>query len=225
MSESIMNGSASVNASHRSGHRATPPSAELLLISGLRDRTEASYEELLLRIEKVVTPLLPRLMAVLHDKDDLVQNVALKVFLCISRFRGECALNSWIYRIAINEIHNCGRWLTRHRLCEAPEPLQGLCSRSWIENVRDPGPSPFAGAAERQVNGQIMAALSTLPSVYQEALFLRVLYELSYEEIASRLNISVAIVKFRIFSARRRLRSSSQLKSVLRPRAKFNGSE
>jgi RNA polymerase sigma-70 factor (ECF subfamily) len=206
----------SVHAFHRSGHQATP--ADLRLIAELRAGIEAAYKELLFRIEKVVAPLAAGLTVVRSDKDDLVQNVALKVFVHISGFRNECAFNSWIYRIAVNEIYSHGRWLTRRGLREISRSADNQGQRPRIENISDPTVSPFFAAAERQFNRQITAALSNLPPVCQEVFVLRAIGELTYKEIARRLSLPLTTVRSRIFTARQQLRSSCLLQHALHVR-------
>lgn len=212
-----MEATASVKPPHRSGIQATARVDESHLISGLRSGSEGCYEELLWRIEKVVMPLVSGLKILRQDKDDLVQNVALKVFLYISRFRGESALNSWIYRIAMNEIYDRKRSLMRRRVREGLETIQSQYGGSLIEKLSDPGNSPFLGFAERQFMGHLFTAISMLPANSQEVLVLRAWDELSYEEIAGRLHVTVSVVKSRILTARRRLQSNAPLRRALAP--------
>jgi len=177
------------------------------LVSGLRDGVDACYEELLLRIERIIAPLTAGLNSLVHDKDDLIQNVALKIFRGISNFRGDSALNSWIFRIALNELHNSRRWLMRHRLREISESMHNEDVRACVDNIRDPAPSPLARFVERQFDQRVTAALSMLAPTSHDALFLRIRGELTYEEIAQKLNVPVSTAKSRIFTARRQLRS------------------
>ena len=206
-----------VLADHSSCQPATPSSADLRLISGLRAGVDRSYEELLLRIERIVAPLTAGLNLLVHDTDDLVQNVALKIFRGISNFRGDSALNSWIFRIAVNELHSSCRWLMRHRLREISESMHNGGVRACVDNIRDPAPSPLARFVERQFDQHVAAALSTLAPTCHDALFLRIRGELTYEEIAQKLNIPVSTARSRIFVAKRQLRSLYSLGVARRP--------
>ena len=171
-----------------------------------------------------MTPLTAGLNLVVVDKDDLAQNVALKVFRCISKFRGDSALNSWIFRIAVNELYTCRRWLIRHRLPELSESMHNEGVRAYVDNLRDPAPSPLAHFAERQFDQHVAAALSTLAPSCHDALVLRARRELTYEEIAEQLNISVSTARSRISTARRQIRSrfSSSICPVSRVDRRFN---
>ncbi len=202
---------ANIRITTRTCPAATPSEEDLQFIAQLHARTETSYEELLRKIRRVVLALSARKEA-RHEAEDVIQNVALKVFLGLAGFRGECSFSSWIYRIASNELHDAGRRLLRHRL---PAPEEGSASREWTERTVAPGPSPFAWAADQEWRVRTRTALNRVNPLCREALLLRVWDELTYEEIAERLDLSVVTVKSRIFTGRQRLRV--ELSSCRRP--------
>ena len=74
-----------------------------------------AYELLVARYQQPVHNLVYRLMADPGDAYDVVQEVFLKVFRNIGTFRGQSSLKTWIYRIAVNEVHNYRRWIFRHK--------------------------------------------------------------------------------------------------------------
>lgn len=201
--------------SHIRGYAATPGGTDIGLVAGLRAGDEQCYQELLVRIKRAVVPLAPAASVGIHDMDDLVQNVALKVFLRIGTFRGDSSLGTWIYRIAVNESHNSRRWHTRHRWREMSGSDMAVPSNVWADILADSTVSPFFWAQEQQRREQFTAALQKISPACRAAVTLRVIDELSYADIARRLNISVESVKSRIFSARQQLRL--ELADTLRP--------
>lgn len=180
--------------------------AERELIEALRAGSEAAYEILILRFEQPVYGLVSRLVDHPSDAADAVQEVFLKVFRKIGSFRGDSSLRTWIYRIAVNEARNQRRWFSRRRrgevgLDSAAEDSQGYSD--WLE---DPGRSPFETALDHETKAMIEAALTEVSPVFRAALVLREIEDLSYEQIAEILEVSLGTVKSRILRGREALR-------------------
>ncbi|RPJ81761.1 MAG: sigma-70 family RNA polymerase sigma factor [Acidobacteria bacterium] len=152
----------------------------------------------------------------LGDQDealDLSQEVFLRVFRTIGRFRGQSALRTWIYRIAINQARNRQRWWKRRHRSEQV---------SLDEHVQNHGdlPSTDAGSPEmalgqKEVAARIWHALDRLPFDQRTAIILREIDGLSYEEIAFSLDVAIGTVKSRLTRAREALRA--QLREASRP--------
>ena len=81
--------------------------ADLHLVESLREGSERAYEELLIRFQQPVYALALRLLDDQSEACDVVQEVFLKVFRNVGSFRGQSTLKTWIYRITVNEAHNC----------------------------------------------------------------------------------------------------------------------
>ncbi|MGO9230419.1 MAG: sigma-70 family RNA polymerase sigma factor [Bryobacteraceae bacterium] len=181
---------------------------DLCLAESLRQGDERAYEELIARFQQPVYTLANRLLNDPADAADVVQEVFLKVFRSIGCFRGQSSLKTWIYRITVNEAHNAHRWFFRHRRRETE--LDGPAEDSnhhWRETVPDHGRSPFEEACGREQHRIIEAALVRLNPLFQEAVVLRDLADLSYEEIAEVLHVSLGTVKSRILRGREALRA------------------
>jgi RNA polymerase sigma-70 factor, ECF subfamily len=141
-----------------------------------------------------------------HDEAlDLSQEVFLRVFRTIHRFRGQSALRTWIYRIAINQARNRMRWWRRRRRGQQV---------SLDDHVRAHGELPTESAAaspervyrQKEVAGRIWQALEVLPFDQRTAIVLREIDGLSYDEIAFSLGVAVGTVKSRLARARESLR-------------------
>jgi len=177
------------------------------LIESLRCGSERAYEELLARFQQPVYTLAVRLLNSPSEAADVVQEVFLKVFRNIDSFRGQSTLKTWIYRITVNEAHNARRWFFRHRRREVELDTDPQEARNWRETIRDNGRSPFDMAFENERAGMIEAALERINPSFREAVVLRDIVDLSYEEIAEVLGVSLGTVKSRILRGREALRA------------------
>ena len=176
------------------------------LIEALRAGSERAYEELLARFQQPVYTLAVRLLDSPSEASDVVQEVFLKIFRNIESFRGQSTLKTWIYRITVNEAHNARRWFFRHRRREVELDTDPQEARHWRETIRDDGRSPFDLVFENERAGMIEAALERINPSFREAVVLRDIADLSYEEIAEVLAVSLGTVKSRILRGREALR-------------------
>ena len=176
------------------------------LAEGLRAGSERAYEELLTRFQQPVFALAFRLLDDRSDAGDVVQEVFLKVFRNIGSFRGQSSLKTWIYRITVNEAHNARRWFFRHRRREVELDSEPEEARNLKEVIPDGSRSPFDEAFDREQHVMIGAALERINPIFREAVVLRDITDLSYEEVAGILGVSLGTVKSRILRGRDALR-------------------
>jgi len=190
------------------------------LIEALRVGSAQAYEELLGRFQQPVYSLALRLLDDPSEACDVVQEVFLKVFRNIGAFRAQSSLKTWIYRITVNEAHNARRWFFRHRRREVELDSDPEESRNWKEIIPDGCPSPFEVAFDREKHVMIEAALEKLSPIFREAVVLRDIIDMSYEEIAEVLGVSLGTVKSRILRGREALRVElvGSLKDQVAPR-------
>ena len=174
------------------------------LVSRLRAGEEAAYEALLERFQQPVYNLAFRLLNDPGDAGDVVQEVFLKVFRNVGHFRRQSSLRTWIYRITVNEAHNQRRWFFRHRSREVGLEDERDAARN--REVPDSERSPFDYAFDRERHVLIEKALARINPLFREVVVLRDVEELSYEEIADVLEISLGTVKSRIMRGREALR-------------------
>jgi len=174
------------------------------LIRKLRAGEEAAYENLLQRFQQPAYNLAYRLLNDSSDASDVVQEVFLKVFRNVGRFRRQSSLKTWIYRITVNEAHNQRRWFFRHRSREVGLDAEPEQTRS--RNVPDCEQSPFEYTFDRERQELIENALAQINPLFREVVVLRDIEDLSYEEIAEVLQISLGTVKSRILRGREALK-------------------
>ncbi|OFW25116.1 MAG: hypothetical protein A3G21_16930 [Acidobacteria bacterium RIFCSPLOWO2_12_FULL_66_21] len=184
---------------------------EAALIQRCAARDEDACAQVVTEHQRMVYQLSLNLLGDHNEALDLSQEVFLRVFRTIQRFRGQSALRTWIYRIAVNQARNRQRWWRRR---------YKAFQVSLDDHVRDHGELPSTangGSPERvysqkEAAEQLRVALDRLPFEQRTALVLREIDELSYEEIGYSLGIAVGTVKSRLARAREALRG--QLRHV-----------
>jgi RNA polymerase sigma-70 factor (ECF subfamily) len=189
---------------------------EAQFIERLRAGEAAAFNRLVEDRSGEVYALLYRLTEDPEEARDLTQETFLRAFQAIAHFRGEADLKTWLYRIAINQARNRWRWWRRRRRertvsLDTSEngDTQPLGLRLCDTSQADPEQTTLA----RERESRLRTALRSLGSSYREAVILRDIEGLSYEEIAATLAISVGTVKSRI--ARGRLELRRKLESSL----------
>ena len=186
------------------------------LIAALRAGDDAAYEELIERFQQPVYSLVFRLMDDSADAADVVQEVFLKIFRNIGSFRGDSSLKTWIYRISCNEAYNHRRWFSRHKKQEIGLEAGDDESAPDLNRVLpDRGRSAFDIVSDREMHALVEEALTELNPQFRAAVVLRDIEDLSYEEIAEVLQVSLGTVKSRILRGREALRKA--LAGRLRP--------
>ena len=175
------------------------------LITALQAGREDAYETLIQRFQQPIYNLVFRLLSDPSDTSDVVQEVFLKIFRNVRNFRGGSSLKTWVYRIAVNEAYNHRRWFCRHHRQEV-----GLAGdeniRGYEDTLPDTARSPFDLTSDRETRALVEDALSGLNPNFRAAVVLRDIEDLSYEEIALVLDISLGTVKSRILRGRDALR-------------------
>ncbi len=181
---------------------------ESAVIAELKAGSEEAYSWLIGQFHQPIYGLVYRIVNDPSDAADVTQDVFLKVFRGMKHFHGESSLKTWIYRIALHEAANRRRWWFRHKAQETPiDPIaSGEFEYSGEERLVDPGESPFEKFAHTEVRAAVEQALQQVPEPYRTALVLRDLEDMSYEEIAEVLAISLGTVKSRITRGRNALR-------------------
>ncbi len=176
------------------------------ILRGLRAGIEEAYEELIERYEQQLYGMIFRLLGNQTDAADVVQEVFLKIFRTIHSFREQSSLRTWIYRIAVNEAHNHRRWSLRHCRCEVSMEKERGEQQSPLEYTADPGRSPYELTLDSENRILIERALTKINPVFRTAVVLRDIQNLSYEEVADILQVSLGTVKSRILRGREALR-------------------
>jgi len=161
----------------------------------------AAFDEIYARFAEMVYNLALRLASDPDEAADLTQEIFLRIYRHLGRFRGGSSLKTWIYRVALN---HCRSRLGRRRPpTYSLTPVPGEPPPDVADGRRGPHERAEAGDdAER-----VAAALGRLATSFREAVVLRDLEGLSYQEIAEVSGVPVGTVRSRIARGRDQLRS------------------
>jgi RNA polymerase sigma-70 factor (ECF subfamily) len=177
-------------------------------IDRLRAGEAAAFEHLVNERSGEVYALLYRLTEDTEEARDLTQETFLRAFQNIGRFRGDANLKTWLYRIAINQARNRWRWWRRRRrdVTVSLDAQDGQQEQTLGSRLRAAGNNPEQETLARERETSLRLALRSLSRSYREAVILRDVEGLSYEEIAVALEISIGTVKSRLSRGRLELR-------------------
>ena len=176
------------------------PATELDLIERHRLGDPSAFEQIYAEHEKMVFNLALRMSGDREIAAELTQEVFLKVYRHLERFRGRSTLKTWVFRIAVN----CCRSRFRRRRLRFLDP--GPDTEETLERTVDPRSDPERDALNADLGERLRAALARIPLTFREAVVLRDLQGFTYEEIADILRIRTGTVRSRIARGRERLR-------------------
>ena len=180
-------------------------SGEAALVARCNAGDETACAELVSAHQRMVYALALNLLGDRDEALDLSQEVFLRVFRTLSSFRGQSALRTWIYRIAVNQAKNRIRWWHRRHRNSQVSLDDHLLNYGDLESKQDILPDRLL--ASKETAAKIWQALARLPFEQRTALILREVDGLRYEEIAFTLDVAVGTVKSRLTRARQALRA------------------
>lgn len=185
--------------------------ADAVLVRRCQEDDFKAFDEIVARYKDGVYNYIWRMISDRDDVEDLAQEVFVRAFSSIKRFRQESNLRTWLFRIASNICIDKYRRSGTEKLLRVPFERE-TDSDSWepIE-VADSSQDPSRILDESELRSEIDSALLTLPEKLRSVIVLYDIEGLSYEEIAETLDCPLGTVKSRLFKAR------LQLRAVLRP--------
>jgi RNA polymerase sigma-70 factor, ECF subfamily len=165
---------------------------------------QAACAELVAEHQRMVYQLAFHLLGNRDEALDLSQDVFMRVFRTLPRFRGQSQLRTWIYRIVVNQARNRQRWWRRRHRASQVSLDQHL--ETHAEPSGNPQVAPDHVLAQKQLASQLRSALDALPFDQRSVVILREIDGLRYDEIAFSLGVTLGTVKSRLTRARRALR-------------------
>lgn len=162
----------------------------------------AAFEEVYERFASMIWNLAFRMAGDAARADDYTQEVFLRIYRHLGRFNGRSTLKTWIYRVTLN---HCRSRLSRRRFFFQPLAEEQGDDEPAVQ-LPDPGRGPESQTLAKDAERVLRRALAQVKPVFREAVILRDLEELSYEEIAEVLGIRIGTVRSRIARGRDQLR-------------------
>jgi RNA polymerase sigma-70 factor (ECF subfamily) len=186
-------------------------SEEASIVAELKAGSEAAFAWLIAQYSQPVYSLVYRVLDDPSDAADTTQEVFIKVFRGISRFNADSSLKTWIYRIALHEASNQRRWWFRHKRRETsidptPDDHDERGSLALKDMLVDDAKSPLEYVFDEELRRRVELELKSVAEPYRTALILRDIEDLSYEQIAEVMEVSLGTVKSRLVRGRDALR-------------------
>ena len=172
-----------------------------LIASAIRGR-EDGFEELVKRYQRSITAYIYRMLNNYDASLDVTQEVFIKVYKSLDKYRSEYKFSTWLYRIAHNATIDYIRRNSTFQQSLEQENGEGV----YQLQIECPNPTPEENRERSEWRSEIEAVVKCLPTVYRELILLRHSQELSYDEIAEVMELPLGTVKNRLFRAREMMR-------------------
>lgn len=188
--------------------------ADRLLVERAKAGDKKAFELLVRKYQGRVGSVISRTVSAREKVEDLTQEAFLKAYRALPGFRGDSAFYTWLYRIAVNTAKN-------HLMSnDRGLPLSGLdldeVDRSGISPQLREDDTPEKKLLRSEMIDKLKGAINQLAPSMRQAIELRELEGLSYEEIAESMDCPIGTVRSRIFRGRQEI--SDNLKAYLEAR-------
>ncbi len=195
---------------------------EAQMIASILDGNLELFHELVRPYERSVYRMALSFMKNEADAEDVAQEAFLKAFRNLASFRGQAKFSTWLISITLNEARGRLRLRSSARM-ESLDETSGEESHFSPALLRDWREIPSDALERKEVREMVRTAIEELSPIYREVVLLRDIEELSIEETAATLTISIASVKVRLHRARIMLQKvlAPQLKNTVPKRRWF----
>jgi len=180
-----------------------------ILIDRFRSGDEAAFKEVVVRYRERIFARAYSLLRNREDAEEVTQDAFIRAHRGLANFRGDAAFSTWLFQIATNLAHNrYWYWWRRKRdvSISLDHQLTADGEGTLIDVMPAEDDSPAEEAVTHELVQRVAECMPKLAPKHREILTLRLVNNLSYEEISEQLGISVGTVKSRIARARDRLR-------------------
>jgi len=178
---------------------------EHLLVAAAKKGDTSAFEELVSRYERKIFRLTMNITGNREDAEDAMQDAFLKSFAHLKNFQGDSRFYTWLVRIAANEALMRLR-KRRPNQFSLDEPISGEDEDLMPREIQDWGPGPEQKFAQTEMREILSSVIEQIEPEYRMVFILRDIEELSTEDTASVLGLSVPAVKSRLLRARLKLR-------------------
>ena len=193
-----------------------PPPTDLMLVERTVAGDQRAFELLVIKYQRRIERLIGRMV---RDQDlvqDIAQETFIRAYRALAQFRGDAQFYTWLYRIAVNTAKKALVDLKRDPIV-SESALRGGSDdddeTSAMENELTTAETPETELAAKEIAATVNSAMEALPEELRQAVTLREIEGLSYEEIAEVMNCPIGTVRSRIFRAREAI--SAKVKPLL----------
>jgi RNA polymerase sigma-70 factor (ECF subfamily) len=197
---------------------SSPSDSDALLVQRAVAGDERAFEWLVIKYQRRVERLIGRMVRDVDLVPDIAQETFIRAYRGLAQFRGESQFYTWLYRIAVNTAKKHLMDLKRDpvismaslRSSEDDETSGNELEQSWGASDEE---TPEAVLASKEIAQAVNEAMDALPEELRQAITLREIEGLSYDDIAQALNCPIGTVRSRIFRAREAI--STRIKPML----------
>ena len=190
------------------------PDSDVLLVQRTVAGDKQAYGLLVLKYQRRIQRLIGRMVRDVDLVEDIAQETFIRAYRALHQYRGDAQFYTWLYRIAVNTAKKSLLDLKRNPTVSAN--FQGSDEEdetSWKKSDPITPETPESVLAAKEIATLVNTALDALPSDLKQAVTLREIEGLSYEEIATVMDCPVGTVRSRIFRAREAI--SKKIKPLL----------
>jgi RNA polymerase sigma-70 factor (ECF subfamily) len=178
---------------------------------------QKAFELLVIKYQRRIERLIGRMVRDTDLIEDIAQETFIRAYRALAQFRGEAQFYTWLYRIAVNTAKKALVDLKRDPVV-SESALRGGGGddddeTSSVENELTTAETPETVLAAKEIAATVNSAMEALPEELRQAVTLREIEGLSYEEIAEVMNCPIGTVRSRIFRAREAI--SAKVKPLL----------
>jgi RNA polymerase sigma-70 factor, ECF subfamily len=190
--------------------------ADALLVERVKQGDQRAFEMLVVKYQRRIERLIGRMVRDTDLVQDIAQESFIRAYRALPQFRGESAFYTWLYRIAVNTAKKALMDMKRDPIV-TESALRGKGDDDDEPTRADAelsdGETPDALLASKEIAAAVNAAIEALSEDLRQAITLREIEGLAYEEIAEVMNCPIGTVRSRIFRAREAI--AARLKPLL----------
>src|SRR5438309_9183717 len=193
------------------------PDADAPLVERVKRGDVRAFEMLVVKYQRRIERLIGRMVRDVDLVADIAQETFIRAYRALPQFRAESAFYTWLYRIAVNTAKKALVDMKRDPVV-SESALRGGGGdddeeTSGMENELTSAETPETVLAAKEIAATVNSAMEALPDELRQAVTLREIEGLSYEEIAEVMNCPIGTVRSRIFRAREAI--SAKIKPML----------
>ena len=197
-----------------------PADSDLRLVERTVAGDQRAYELLVIKYQRRIERLVGRMVRDIDLVADITQETFLRAYRALYQFRGEAQFYTWLYRIAVNTAKKALVDMKRNPVV-TESALRGSSDSedetSFLDRELISDETPETVLAAQEIAAAVNAAMEALPEDLRQAVTLREIEGLSYEEIAVAMECPIGTVRSRIFRAREAI--SARVKPLLEKRS------
>ena len=191
-----------------------PLDTDAMLVERTVAGDQKAYELLVIKYQRRIQRLIGRMVRDVDLVEDIAQETFIRAYRALAQFRGDAQFYTWLYRIAVNTAKKALMELKRDpTVSENSFKSADDDETSPLENELTSSETPEALLASKEIAAMVNAAMEALPEELRQAITLREIEGLSYEEIAEVMSCPIGTVRSRIFRAREAI--SAKVKPML----------